>query len=102
MGMVSYGQSGYVGSSMSVNALYAYEDGEMPKSKWTKKAMLLALKGWCAANEVPFDEQVTSMRKDEVFREFFEWKSWHHTGRFANETDFYGIDEDAAAERFGK
>ena len=33
MGKVSYGQSGYVGSSMSVRAVEAYAGGEMPKSK---------------------------------------------------------------------
>ena len=33
MGKVSYGQSGYVGSSMSVRAAEAYAGGEMPKSK---------------------------------------------------------------------
>lgn len=30
--------SGYIGYSMSRRAAEAYEDGEMPKSKWTKKA----------------------------------------------------------------
>lgn len=29
--------SGYIGYSMSRRAAEAYEDGEMPKSKWTKK-----------------------------------------------------------------
>ena len=32
--------SGYIGHSMSRRAAEAYEDGEMPKSKWTKKAMV--------------------------------------------------------------
>lgn len=36
--------SGYSGWSMSKNAVAAYHDGEMPKSKWTKKAILAARK----------------------------------------------------------
>ena len=36
--------SGYIGYSMSRRAAEAYEDGEMPKSKWTKKAMVAAIK----------------------------------------------------------
>lgn len=38
MGAVSYGQAGYVGTSMSARAREAYESGEMPMSKWTRKA----------------------------------------------------------------
>lgn len=34
--------SGYIGHSMSRRAAEAYEDGEMPNSKWTKKAMVVA------------------------------------------------------------
>ena len=36
--------SGYIGYSMSRRAAEAYEDGEMPKSKWTKKAMVAAMR----------------------------------------------------------
>ena len=92
MGLVRYGQSGYVGQSLSENAAYAYMDGEMPKSRWTKKAMLVALQDWCVENELSFGEEVGKMRKDDIFKSLFEWKSWHHTGKFASETDFYGID----------
>lgn len=44
MGKVSYNSAGYVGSSMSRRAREAYENGEKPKSRWTKEAMLDALK----------------------------------------------------------
>ena len=43
MGAVSYGQSGYVGTSMSVRAKAAYESGEMPMSKWTRGAIISAI-----------------------------------------------------------
>ena len=98
MGKVTYNQSGYRGSSMSERAREAYEGGEAPKSKWTKATMLAALEEWCEENDHVLDEDVEKMRKDAIWSRFFKWKSWHHTGKFANETDFYGIDEDAAEE----
>lgn len=35
--------AGYYNYSMSNNAVSAYESGEMPISKWTKKEMLFAI-----------------------------------------------------------
>lgn len=98
MGKVRFGQAGYVGVRMSENAMYAYEDGEMPKSRWTKRAMLDAIEDWCDAWGVPYDGELSALRKQDLFARFFEWKSWHHTGKFANETDFYGLDEEALGE----
>ena len=98
MGKVTYDQAGYCGSSMSERAREAYEDGEMPKSKWTKAVMVAALQEWCDDNDRVLNDDVEKMRKDAIWSRFFKWKSWHHTGKFANETDFYGIDEDAAEE----
>lgn len=45
MSRVAYGQKGYIGASMSANAQAAYEAGEMPRSKWTKAAIIAALRG---------------------------------------------------------
>lgn len=39
MTQVVYGQKGYLGSSMSVRAAEAYEQGEMPISRWTKTSI---------------------------------------------------------------
>lgn len=39
--------SGYIGHSMSRRAAEAYEDGEMPKGKWMKKAMVAAIRSYC-------------------------------------------------------
>ena len=36
--------SGYWGKHMSNNAVEAYERGEMPISKWTKKVLLTEIK----------------------------------------------------------
>lgn len=92
--------SGYIGYSMSRRAAEAYEDGEMPKSKWTKKAMIAAIKDACDDLDLAYDPAIEKMKKDELFHTFLYNSSWHHTGKFFNETDFYAIDEDALADRF--
>ena len=99
---MSFGMnSGYSGWSMSNRAVAAYENGEMPKSKWTKKAMIAALKDslyWSDDSDEPWavwDASIEKMKKDEIFELFFEYKSWHHCSKFCNEVDFYGVDEDA-------
>lgn len=95
MGKVTYNQHGYVGQSMSVRARDAYEDGERPKSKWTKAAMLDAMEDYCELMGIAMPEDAKAMKKGEIFARYFKWTGWHHTGKFANETDFYGVDGDA-------
>ena len=85
---------------MSIRAVKAYEDSEMPKSKWTKKAMLAVIKDYCEQYDFSYDNNIETLHKKDLFDRFFEWKSWHHTGKFANETDFYGVDEEAIEEHF--
>lgn len=93
--------SGYIGHSMSRRAAEAYEDGEMPKSKWTKKAMVAAIQAYCDEFDMSFDPDVLKgMHKDEVFERFFYKSSWHHTSKFFNETDFYKLDENAVCGSF--
>lgn len=92
--------SGYVGWSMSRRAVAAYEDGEKPRSKWTKKAMIAAIKDACDDLDLAYDPAIEKMKKAELFHTFLYNSSWHHTGKFFNETDFYAIDEDALADRF--
>ena len=100
MGRVFCGQSGYHGCSMSDNAVMAYSMGEKPKSKWSKATMLEAIEDYGKLLD-RIDEKLPTIRKmtkTELFAKFFEWKSWHHTGKYANETDFYGLDEDTLRE----
>lgn len=93
--------SGYVGWSMSRRAAEAYGDGEMPKSKWTRKAMVAAIQSCCDESDLLFDPDVLKgMRKDDAFERFFCKSSWHHTSKFFNETDFYKVDEDAVCVSF--
>lgn len=92
--------SGYIGYSMSRRAAEAYEGGEMPRSKWTKKAMVAAIEDACDELDLEYDPAIEKMKKVELFDTFLYNSSWHHTGKFFNETDFYAIDEDALADRF--
>ena len=100
MSIVSYDQTGYVGSSMSENALLAYEAGEKPKSKWTKKAMLAEIGEFCETLGLAIPAEVTAMKKDDLFSKFFEFSSWHHTSKFANKTNFYDLNGEKVVEVF--
>lgn len=94
MSRVSYNQSGYCGCSMSVNAARANADGEMPKSKWTKAAMLAALNEWLEEEGLTLNDGITppeKLTKSALFDEYFYNSSWHHTGKYANITEFYAL-----------
>lgn len=100
MGAVSYGQGGYVGVSMSVRAQAAYESGEMPMSKWTRGAIISAIKDYCADFDLAYDQKIETMSRAKLAETYLEYKSWHHTGRYARETEFFGLNEDAVGEDF--
>lgn len=100
MGAVSYGQSGYAGASMSVRAKAAYESGEMPMSKWTRGAIISAIKDYCADFDLAYNPEIESMSRTKLVEAYLEYKSWHHTGRFARETEFFGLNEDAICADF--
>lgn len=100
MGAVSYGQSGYVGASMSVRAKAAYESGEMPMSKWTRGAIISAIKDYCADFDLAYNPEIETMSRAKLAEAYLEYKSWHHTGRFARETEFFGLNEDAVCANF--
>ncbi len=65
MGLVSYGQGGYVGASMSVRAKTAYESGEMPMSKWTRSAIISAIKDYCFDFDLAYNSDIESMSRAE-------------------------------------
>lgn len=90
--------SGYSGYSMSNRAVDAYEDGEMPLSKWTKKMIISEV-----VEHEHFTEEELKKYPKNVLAEYFLFESsWHHTSKFCNATDFYSIDEDIAKEGFVK
>lgn len=89
--------SGYCGWSMSRNAAAAYDDGEAPRSRWTKRAMLAALADACDRSDLVPLVDFSKLKRDELFAQLFEYRGWHHTSKFCNVTEFYGLDEDALA-----
>lgn len=66
MGAVGYGQSGYAGASMSVRARQAYESGEMPMSKWTRGAIISAIKDYCADFDLAYDPKIETMSRSQL------------------------------------
>lgn len=76
--------SGYDGYSMSNRAREAYECGEMPKSQWTKQAILCAV-----------DNPLISKLTLKELRMYLDRSSWHHTSSYYNETIFYELDVEA-------
>ena len=100
MTQVVYGQKGYLGSSMSVRAAEAYEQGEMPISRWTKTAIIHAVKDYCFDFDLAYDPDIEKKTKAELAKEFLEYKSWHHPSRTAREVEFFGLNEDAVCRSF--
>lgn len=72
----------------------AYEDGEMPLSKWTKKMIISEV----VEHEHFTEEELKKYHKNVLAEYFLFESSWHHTSKFCNATDFYSIDEDIAKE----
>lgn len=97
MPLIRYGQKGYSGSSMSNRAVEAYENGEMPKSKWNKLAILKEIDFLFPKEVVDYFSTFPLM---ELFSSVMTKTSWHHTGKFANETDFYSVDEEKVKRVF--
>ena len=84
--------SGYYGYKMSNNAVAAYEAGEKPLSKWTKKAILNEIM------EIYGDAEkidiIKKLNSNELKEYFLIPSSWHHTSKFYNKTYFYVLDID--------
>ncbi len=86
--------SGYDGYSMSNNARAAYENNEMPLSKWSKNEILRA-----AADIDPEKAELLKKVKLPVLRKYaLQSAGWHHTSSMYNRTDFYGINSDFIEE----
>lgn len=76
--------------SMSNNAAFAYECGEMPKSKWTKSKIL----SFCGDKIALLEKLTVSELRDELLYR----AGRHHTSCKYNITDFFAFDEDALEE----
>lgn len=80
----------YIGKRMSERAVIAYENGEKPLSKWTKTAIINTVLDY--RDDFEYDE-LKKYSKD-ALKVFLAYSSWHHTGTYFNETEFYSLDED--------
>lgn len=83
---------GYAGQRMSRNAIRAYMQSEMPKSKWTKAEILAEISGIAEDNGILLPD-VKRLTKDELFETFLYNSSWHHTGCTYNKTNFFAVSE---------
>lgn len=85
---------GYKGQSMSVNAVWAYDRGEKPLSKWTKSAILEEIEN--IFDELPEEkaEMIKKMTLTELRENFLTYTAYHHTGKFYNSTNFYQVNAD--------
>ncbi len=95
--------AGYKGYSMSNNAVVAYERGEKPFSKWSKKDILEEIRKNIDLEK--YDFKKISSRKNidlekydfkkissSILKNYFLQKSsWHHTSSYYNCTNFYRI-----------
>ena len=86
--------------SMSNNAYYAYQDGEMPLSKWTKAAILDEIKLISKEDNIVVDfDSLKKLTKNQLMR-CLECTSWHHTSSFYNKTSFYAVNIDLISDCF--
>lgn len=78
--------------SMSVNASLAYESGEMPLSKWSKKLILQHV------HPVVIDRLNLKAVTLDVLKEWaLEYVCDHHSSKLYNRTAFYGVREEISA-----
>lgn len=83
--MESKGKGYKKDKSMSVNASLAYLNGEMPKSKWNKKAIIEFLENEDRPDLVEKAQPLPYY----VLAQYLKCTSWHHTSKFYNQTDFW-------------
>ena len=80
---------GYITNKMSVNASLAYDGDEMPKSKWTKKAIIEFL-----SEERPDLVEKAQQQPHYILITFLTNTSIHHTGALFNQTRFWSFQTD--------
>lgn len=93
--MFKKSSGGYDGHSMSNRARRAYESGEKPLSRWTKKELLDELENQAEDSGVQFNrKELQKISATTLKDEFLTKTSWHHTSSRYNRTDFYSVDQD--------
>lgn len=93
--------AGYHGYSMSNNAIDAYDNGEMPMSKWSKEAIIEGIEEWIDEEDIELKcslEEIKKLPLGFLRKYFLEYSSWHHTGKYYQETLFYSLDKNYIEE----
>lgn len=85
--------AGYHGWSMSNNAVQAYEDGEKPLSKWTKKTLVYELADALDTEPEEVEKVLKPYALKEVKDKCLIYTGWHHTSSHYNRTSFYALDD---------
>ena len=89
-----YNNSGYDWKAgMSNRAVEAYDYGAMPKSKWSKSALVSGIVSEIFGDRIApeFQKALNAHSINFLRKNFLEYDSWHHTGRYYNRTDFFRI-----------
>ena len=92
-----YGETsgGYQGHSKSNRAIRAEENGQFPKSKWNKAKVSEILEDVDFSDNDTINEfvknAINKMSDKEIKDNLIEQASWHHTGSFYNQTNYYGL-----------
>lgn len=89
--------SGYTGYSMSNRAVSAYENGEMPLSKWTKSEIMRCVNECVDKYNLSVD-LINKLTVKQLKDLFIYISSWHHTSSYCNRTNFYEFREDKLSE----
>ena len=87
--------AGYIGYSISRNAADARDRGLRPISEWSKQLILETIHEAIEDEELvlQFDEELLrKVKLKDLKREALVCEEWHHTSKFFNKTDFYGLD----------
>lgn len=58
------------------------------------------LEGLLRGDGLFYDSAVESETKAALFDRFIAYSSWHHTGTYARETEFFALDEEAVVGAF--
>lgn len=87
-----HNDGGYIGRSMSKRAEKAYKMGEAPWSKWTKEKIIDSVLDVVAYEDLKISyEDLKRLTLSELRDAFLDYASWHHTGAFYNNTNFYKV-----------
>ena len=90
--------AGYHGYSMSNNAVMAYEDGEKPLSKWSKKAIIESIENNTDIKLQVSINELNKLNVSELREACLRNSSWHHTSNHYNETQFFEIEVEKVNE----